>query len=75
MDRCKVGWLATTLMLATVSAGAEPFRDKPLRLLVPYTPGGAADVVSQAVTQHHESAHDSFIHNISPVLTGARSTL
>ena len=48
-------WCAAivSLMLAgpAVSAGADAFPEKPLRLLVPYTPGGAADVVSRAVAQ------------------------
>ena len=48
-------WCAAFMSLMTalpaVPAGADSFPEKPLLLLVPYTPGGAADVVSRAVAQ------------------------
>ena len=43
--------LGSTLAWAAAAAAADTFPDKPLRLLVPYTPGGAADVVARAVAQ------------------------
>lgn len=43
--------LASTLVWSAASVAADTFPDRPLRLLVPYTPGGAADVVARAVAQ------------------------
>ena len=50
-DRRRTAVASVLLALSAVSAAAETFPEKPLRLLVPYTPGGAADVVSRAVAQ------------------------
>jgi tripartite-type tricarboxylate transporter receptor subunit TctC len=41
---------AATLLFAA-SAGAQSFPDHPLRLVVPFTPGGNADIVARIVAQ------------------------
>jgi len=40
----------TGLILAWPAAAVEPFATKPVRVVVPYAPGGSNDVVSRAIT-------------------------
>ena len=47
---CVVAGMATTLTLATSSAFAQ-YPDKPIRLIVPYPPGGATDVIGRVMAQ------------------------
>ncbi len=43
-------WIAGAgLVLGAMSAGAEPYPAKPIRMIVPYTPGGAIDTVGRIV--------------------------
>jgi tripartite-type tricarboxylate transporter receptor subunit TctC len=42
---------ALLLMLAATSASAQPFPNKPIRLIVPFPPGGAVDFYARVVQQ------------------------
>jgi tripartite-type tricarboxylate transporter receptor subunit TctC len=49
--------LTVTIGLAGFPAGADAaFPEKPLRLIVPYPPGGAADVMARGLAQHVSDA-------------------
>ncbi len=48
--------LAFALAGATAAQGAQAFPDKPIRVVVPYSPGGGVDIVTRLVTQ--EMAQD-----------------
>jgi tripartite-type tricarboxylate transporter receptor subunit TctC len=43
--------VAAALAVASVSARAETYPDKPVHVIVPFTPGSATDVVARAVAQ------------------------
>jgi tripartite-type tricarboxylate transporter receptor subunit TctC len=42
---------ATALALASACALAQPFPAKPIRIVVPYTPGGTSDILARAIGQ------------------------
>ncbi len=43
--------LLVALGLGLTGAGAEPYPSKPIKLIVPYTPGSPVDVLARVVTQ------------------------
>ena len=43
--------LAATFVIATGIASAQPYPSKPIRLIVPFPPGGATDIVGRAFAQ------------------------
>jgi tripartite-type tricarboxylate transporter receptor subunit TctC len=44
-------WLAASLVMAAAAATAQTFPSKPVRFIVPITPGGSNDVVARAIAQ------------------------
>src|SRR5437868_12375542 len=44
-------WAACLLALSAASAGAQDYPTKPIRFIVPWPPGGGADIVSRIVGQ------------------------
>jgi tripartite-type tricarboxylate transporter receptor subunit TctC len=43
--------LSAALLLFAAGASAQNYPDRPIRMVVPYTPGGAIDVVARRITQ------------------------
>lgn len=48
--------LATSLTLAAAGAAQAAYPDKPIKLVVPYPPGGATDIIGRVVAQRLSSA-------------------
>jgi tripartite-type tricarboxylate transporter receptor subunit TctC len=60
---CIVAWLLSILAAAALSplAGAQSYPTKPIRLIVPFPPGGAVDAIGRIVGQ---DLGKSFGHNV-----------
>jgi len=51
--RCKTGILAALLVVASfVAASAQSYPARPIKLIVPFPPGGPADVMGRLIAQH-----------------------
>jgi tripartite-type tricarboxylate transporter receptor subunit TctC len=60
---CKAVWLLSILAAAALSplAGAQSYPTKPIRLIVPFPPGGAVDAIGRIIGQQ---LGKSFGHNV-----------
>ena len=60
---CKAVWLLSILAAAALSplAGAQSYPAKPIRLIVPFPPGGAVDAIGRIIGQQ---LGKSFAHNV-----------
>lgn len=50
MRQAKI-FVAVLAMFASMAAGAQDFPNKPVRIVVPFSPGGATDIVTRVVAQ------------------------
>jgi tripartite-type tricarboxylate transporter receptor subunit TctC len=58
-------------MLAAASAAAQDYPIRPVKMLVPYAPGGATDIIARIVAQHlTESLGQSFVVENRPGANG-----
>ena len=48
---CAWAWVVGLAILPNALAHAQPYPSKPIRLIVPYGPGGAGDVIARIVSQ------------------------
>ena len=52
MNKTFFAWATALLaMLATAAVHAQEWPSKPIRIVVPYTPGGSSDIIARAISQ------------------------
>src|SRR3954453_19688543 len=61
----RVRWLMLALVLATAGVAAQEYQSKPMRLLVPYPPGGPVDAVSRLVAKDVSLGQNMIVDNRS----------
>ena len=67
----RIGWLMA-LMLATAAAHAQPYPNKPIRMIVPFPAGSATDGQARLISVHFQKAFgQAFIVENMPGATGA----
>jgi len=52
LDRRTLGIALVAAALGTMPAGAQTYPARPIKVIVPYTPGSPVDVLARVVTQH-----------------------
>src|SRR5437870_893973 len=57
--------LALMLVLFCASASAQSFPSKPIRIIVPFPPGGAVDILGRAIAQKlsEQTGQNAFVDN------------
>ena len=45
-------FLAVLLLWSCIAAAADPYPSKPIRMILPFPPGGGTDVVGRVLAQH-----------------------
>jgi tripartite-type tricarboxylate transporter receptor subunit TctC len=60
---CRAAWIVSMLAVAALSplAGAQSYPTKPIRMIVPFPPGGAVDAIGRIIGQQ---LSESFGHNV-----------
>src|SRR5215212_4491151 len=57
--------MAALLGLAPLAADAQPYPSKPVRIIVPFPPGGAVDILGRAIAQKlsEQVGQNAFVDN------------
>lgn len=50
--RLSATWFALAVLLAGPAVAQEKFPSRPIKILVPYAPGGATDIVARVIAEH-----------------------
>ena len=73
--RCTTGILAGAALMAGAVYAAEPYPAKPVRMIVPYPPGGGSDLTGRAMGQKlNEALGQTFVIDNRPGATGLIGT-
>ena len=68
----KIGWFALALALAVSAAQAQPYPNKPIRMIVPFPAGSATDGQARLIGAHFQKVFgQGFIVENMPGATGA----
>ena len=66
-----VGPATIALMLAIAAAAAEPYPSKPIRLLIPFAPGGGTDILARMIAQRlSENLGQAIVADNRPAVDG-----
>jgi tripartite-type tricarboxylate transporter receptor subunit TctC len=66
-----VGWGFLALLLAHAIAAAQPYPSKPIRLLIPFAPGGGTDILARMIAQRlSENLAQAIVADNRPAVDG-----